>query len=231
MAKEKILIVEDDPDIGELEKSILEDEGYAVEVCGSAEEAEASVAKNVPALVLLDLMLPGRDGLSFCKWLRRSDRTEHVPVIIVSARDEQSRIVSGLEIGADDYVTKPFSTEVLLARVRAVLRRASGEVANTSSKKTLLSDGAVEIDTLRMQVTVDGQPASLTLGEFKMLELFVRRAGIVFTRKQIVDIVHGEDYPVTDRAVDVQIVGLRRKLGEHGAMIETVRGVGYRWKV
>ena len=202
-----------------------------MEVCGSAEEAEASVAKNVPALVLLDLMLPGRDGLSFCKWLRRSDRTEHVQVIIVSARDEQSRIVSGLEIGADDYVTKPFSTEVLLARVRAVLRRASGAVANTSSKKTLLSDGPVEIDTLRMQVTVDGQPASLTLGEFKMLELFIRRAGIAFTRKQIVDIVHGEDYPVTDRAVDVQIVGLRRKLGEHGAMIETVRGVGYRWKV
>lgn len=231
MPKEKILVIEDDEDIGELEKCILEDEGYTVEVCASAEEAEAYLARTVPSLVLLDLMLPSSDGLTFCRRLRKNDRTEKIPVIIVSARAEQSKIVAGLEVGADDYVTKPFNSDVLLARVRAVLRRYSRGENESVSTKTLLSDGDIELDTLRMRVTVRGLPVTLTLGEFRMLELLIRRRGIAFSRKQIVDIVHGEDYPVTDRAVDVQIVGLRRKLGKSGTMIETVRGIGYRWKV
>lgn len=231
MPKERILVVEDDADIGELEKCILEEEGYSVEVCTSAEEAEADIARRLPALVILDLMLPGKDGLSFCRWLRKNERTEKVPVIMVSARQEQSKIVAGLEIGADDYVTKPFSADVLVARVGAVLRRYIGQQDDATNGKTVLADGAVEIDIARMKVTVDGEPIVLTLGEFKILELLLRRAGIVFTRKQIVDIVHGEDYPVTDRAVDVQIVGLRRKLGTSGLMIETIRGIGYRWRV
>lgn len=231
MPKERILVVEDDADIGELEKCILEAEGYTVAVCLSAEEAEADIARKLPALVILDLMLPGKDGLSFCRWLRKNERTEKVPVIMVSARQEQSKIVAGLEIGADDYVTKPFSSDVLMARVRAVLRRSAGQEHDPSSGKTLLSNGDIEIDTARMSVTIEGEPVVLTLGEFKILELFIRRAGIVFSRKQIVDIVHGEDYPVTDRAVDVQIVGLRRKLGDSGALIETIRGIGYRWRV
>ena len=230
MSKEKILVVEDDEDIGELEKCILEEEGYTVEVCASAEEAEAHIARSVPSLILLDLMLPGSDGLTFCRRLRKNDRTEKIPIIIVSARAEQSKIVAGLEVGADDYVTKPFNSDVLLARVRAVIRRTMRGESESTSSKTLLADGDVELDTLRMRVTVKGEPVTLTLGEFRMLELLIRRTGIAFSRKQIVDIVHGEDYPVTDRAVDVQIVGLRRKLSKSGAMIETVRGIGYRWK-
>ncbi|MGI5869047.1 MAG: response regulator transcription factor [Kiritimatiellia bacterium] len=230
MRKQRILVVEDDPDIGELEKCILEDEGFQVDVCTSAEEAEASIARALPALVLLDLMLPGRDGLSFCRLLRAEPRTAHLPIIMVSARSENAKIVAGLEIGADDYVTKPFSADVLAARVRAVLRRYADREATDASTKQILSDSGVELDSLRMRASVDGEEISLTLGEFRMLELFLRRPGIAFTRKQIVDIVHGEDYPVTDRAVDVQIVGLRRKLGESGSMIETLRGVGYRWK-
>ena len=230
MPKQRILVVEDDPDIGELEKCILEGEGFEVDVCASAEEAEARLARALPALVLLDVMLPGRDGLSFCRLLRGSPRTAHLPVVMVSARGENAKIVAGLEIGADDYVTKPFSADVLAARIRAVLRRYADREATDASKKKVLSDGGVELDSLRMRASVDGEPVTLTLGEFRMLELFLRRPGIAFTRKQIVDIVHGEDYPVTDRAVDVQIVGLRRKLGERGAMIETLRGVGYRWK-
>lgn len=231
MPKERILVVEDDADIGELEKCILEAEGYTVTVCLSAEEAEADIARKLPALVILDLMLPGKDGLSFCRWLRKNERTEKIPVIMVSARQEQAKIVAGLEIGADDYVTKPFSSDVLMARVRAVLRRSAGQEHDTSSSKTLLSNGDFEIDTARMSVTINGEPIILTLSEFRILELLIRRAGIVFSRSQIVDIVHGEDYPVTDRAVDVQIVGLRRKLGDSGALIETIRGIGYRWRV
>lgn len=230
MPKDRILVVEDDPDIGELEKCILEEEGYGVDVCTSAEDAESALARKLPSLVILDLMLPGKDGLAFCRWLKKNDRTDRIPVIMVSARQEQSKIVAGLEIGADDYVTKPFSAEVLMARVHAVLRRCRSQENDTSDGKTLLSHGDVEIDTARMKVTVEGEPIVLTLGEFKILELLIRRAGIVFTRKQIVDIVHGEDYPVTDRAVDVQIVGLRKKLGASDSMIETLRGVGYRWK-
>ncbi len=231
MPKERILVVEDCADIGELEKCILEDEGYSVDICTSAEEAEVDIARRLPALILLDLMLPGKDGLSFCRWLRKNERTEKVPVIMVSARQEQSKIVAGLEIGADDYVTKPFSSDVLVARVGAVLRRYVGQQDDAASGKSVLSNGEVEIDLARMKVTVGGEPIILTLGEFKILELLIRRAGFVFTRKQIVDIVHGEDYPVTDRAVDVQIVGLRRKLGTSGLLIETIRGIGYRWQV
>lgn len=230
MPKDRILVVEDDPDIGELEKCILTGEGYLVDVCTTAEDAAKHLARTLPSLILLDLMLPGRDGLSFCRTLRGTERTAKVPVIIVSARGEQSKIIAGLEVGADDYVTKPFNAEILSARIRAVLRRYSESDKDASSNKKVLSNGSVEVDTLRMRASVDGSPMELTLGEFRMLEIFLRRPGIAFTRKQIVDIVHGEDYPVTDRAVDVQIVGLRRKLGDYGAMIETLRGVGYRWK-
>ncbi len=230
MAKTRILIVEDDPDIGELEKCVIEEEGYVVDVCATAEDAQARVEWKRPDLVVLDLMLPGQDGLAFCQWLRRNERTATVPVIIVSARQESAKIVAGLELGADDYVTKPFSPDILAARVRALLRRTGDRAGDEAAARTLLSDGVIEIDASRMRVTIEGTPLNLTLGEFKILELLVRRSGIVFSRKQIVDLVHGEDYPVTDRAVDVQIVGLRRKLGAHASLIETIRGIGYRWR-
>lgn len=228
MAGETILVVEDDGDIRELLSYTLEREGYKVQSVGSAEEAEAFLAEETPALILLDLMLPGTDGFSFCRVLRTSDRTRGVPVIMVTARDEAPDVVAGLEVGADDYVTKPFSARILTARVRAVLRRAAvREVEDPGIQRR----GPIEIDEARHRVTLDGRELILTLSEFNLLQLFVRRPGIVFSRYQIVDAVHGGDYPVTDRSVDVQIVGLRRKLGKSGKMIETVRGVGYRFRV
>ena len=227
MANETLLIVEDEAHIRELLRYNLEREGYKVQAYGSAEEAKSSLARTIPDLILLDLMLPGTDGYAFCRAVRADERTAKVPVIMVTARDEDADVVAGLEVGADDYVTKPFSARVLSARVRAVLRRAAVE---PDDEKDVLVRGLIEIDRTHHAVKLDGIPLVLTLTEFKMLDLFMKRPGVVFSRYQIVDAVHGEDYPVTDRSVDVQIVGLRRKLGQLGELIETVRGVGYRMK-
>lgn len=227
MASETVLIVEDDADIRELIRYNMEREGYKVVECVSAEEADDYLKRTVPGLVLLDLMLPGTDGFAFCRAIRANERTAQVPVIMVTARDEDADIVAGLEVGADDYVTKPFSARILSARVRAVLRRRALEPGD---EKNLLSRGPIEIDRTHHAVKIDGQPLTLTLSEFKTLDLFMKRPGVVFSRYQIVDAVHGADYPVTDRSVDVQIVGLRRKLGKYSDWIETIRGVGYRMK-
>jgi two-component system phosphate regulon response regulator PhoB len=205
----------------------LEREGYTIVESASAEEAQKLLSRSVPDLILLDLMLPGTDGFALCRAVRADERTATVPVIMVTARDEDADVVAGLEVGADDYMTKPFSARILSARVRAVLRRRAvepGDEANT------LTRGAIEIDRTHHSVKIDGQPVTLTLSEFKTLDLFMKRPGVVFSRYQIVDAVHGDDYPVTDRSVDVQIVGLRRKLGKYSEAIETVRGVGYRMK-
>lgn len=227
MANETILIVEDEADIRELIRYNMEREGYKVVECASSEEALDVMSRKLPDLVLLDLMLPGTDGFAFCRALRTEERTAKIPVIMVTARDEDADIVAGLEVGADDYMTKPFSARILSARVRAVLRRRATEPGD---EKSLLIRGPIEIDRTHHSVRIDGQPLTLTLSEFKTLDLFMKRPGVVFSRYQIVDAVHGEDYPVTDRSVDVQIVGLRRKLGTFGDLIETVRGVGYRMK-
>ena len=228
MASETLMIVEDEADIRELLRYTLEREGYKVLECASAEEAQTVLQRKTPPdLILLDLMLPGTDGYAFCRAIRADERTAKIPVIMVTARDEDADIVAGLEVGADDYVTKPFSTRILSARVKAVLRRGAVEPGD---EKAVLARGSFEIDRTHHAVRLDGQPLTLTLSEFKALELFVRRPGVVFSRYQIVDAVHGGDYPVTDRSVDVLIVGLRRKLGAHGEWIETVRGVGYRMR-
>ena len=227
MANETLLVVEDEADIRELLRYNLEREGYTVRECGSAEEAKSYLVRTVPDLILLDLMLPGTDGYAFCRAVRADDRTAKVPVIMVTARDEDADVVAGLEVGADDYVIKPFSARILSARVRAALRRAAVEPGD---EKDILVRGPIEIDRTHHAVKIDGEPLTLTLSEFKTLDLFMKRPGVVFSRYQIVDAVHGSDYPVTDRSVDVQIVGLRRKLGAYGDLIETVRGVGYRMK-
>ncbi len=228
MANETILIVEDEADIRELIRYNMEREGFKVFEASSAEEAQAVLKRTLPDLILLDLMLPGTDGFAFCRSLRAAERTAKIPVIMVTARDEDADIVAGLEVGADDYMTKPFSARILSARVRAVLRRRTAEPEDGSD---VLTRGPLEIDRTHHAVKVDGKPVVLTLSEFKTLDLFMRRPGVVFSRYQIVDAVHGEDYPVTDRSVDVQIVGLRRKLGAYSDLIETVRGVGYRMRV
>ena len=220
-----VLAVEDDRDILELLTFNLERDGYEVTGVTTGEDGVDAARSESPDIVLLDLMLPGIDGLEVCRRLKADPDTANIPVIMVTAKGEESDIVTGLELGADDYVTKPFSPKVLVARMRAVLRRR--EKAVVKEDDVLKIDGIV-IHPGRHEVTVDEERVGLTFTEFRILHILARRRGWVFTRQQIVDAIHGEHYPVTDRAVDVQIVGLRRKLGRSGELIETVRGVGYR---
>jgi two-component system phosphate regulon response regulator PhoB len=222
-----VLAVEDDRDILELITYNLEREGYEVTGVTSGEDGVDAARSEKPDLVLLDLMLPGIDGLEVCRKLKADPDTSHLPVIMVTAKGEEADIVTGLELGADDYVTKPFSPKVLIARMRAVQRRR--ERAEVTEEDVLKIDEIV-IHPGRHEVTVGGERVDLTFTEFRILHILARRPGWVFTRHQIVDAIHGEHYPVTDRAVDVQIVGLRRKLGSAGEYIETVRGVGYRFR-
>ena len=226
MSKTQILIVEDDADIRELITYNLEREGYVVAQAASGEQAIKLIARRQPDLVLLDLMLPEMDGLEVCRKLKAEPKTRSLPIIIVSAKGEEPDVVTGLELGADDYVTKPFRPKELVARVRAVFRRKAQPSAERSE---ILRVQNLEIHTGRREVKVGGKPVDLTYTEFELLLALARRPGWVFTRYQIVDAVRGADYPVTDRAVDVQIVGLRKKLGKAAGIIETVRGVGYRF--
>jgi len=227
MANEKILIVEDEEDILELVGYNLRLERYRVSCAVSGEEALSKTRDESPDLILLDLMLPGLDGLDVCKELKKSPSTNHIPIVMVTAKSDDADIVSGLELGADDYIIKPFSPRVLLARVRAVLRRHQEAPAAESA---ILKVHDFTIDTGRHEVAVNGAEVGLTATEFAILHLLARHPGWVFTRDQIIKAVKGEDYPVTDRSVDVQIVGLRKKLGSAGDCIQTVRGVGYRLK-
>ncbi len=227
MSKERILVVDDEEDILELVKFNLSREGYDVTVAASGEKAIDITRKNPPHLIVLDLMLPGIDGLQVTRILKGSPETRGIPIVMLTAKGEEPDIVAGLELGADDYVAKPFSPRILLARVRAVLRRKQDEAPEESD--------VVEIHNLiihpgRREVLADGKNVPLTFTEFGILYYLVRRPGWVFTRSQIVDAVRGTDYFVTDRSVDVQIAGLRKKLGPAGTFIETVRGVGYRFK-
>ncbi len=230
MPKKTILVVEDEDDIQELIRYNLEKEGYKVYCAATGERALKDVHRRKPDLVLLDLMLPGVDGLTVCREIRSMKDVRRVPIIMLTAKGEEADVVAGLEVGADDYVTKPFSPRVLIARVRALFRRYAETDVRSDDEQAMLKRGPIEIDPARHQVCVAGKPVELTFTEFRVLQFLARRPGVVYTRYQIVDAVRGEDYPVTDRSVDVQIVGLRKKLGRHGRCIETVRGVGYRFK-
>ena len=227
MPKEKILVVDDEEDILELLRFNLSREAYQVLCAVSGEEALRLVPSEIPSLIVLDLMLPGIDGLEVTRRLKNDPKAKSIPIVMLTAKGEEADIVTGLELGADDYITKPFSPRILVARVRAVLRRkVKGPVEEASAFQ--IHD--LVIHPGRHEVLVSGEPVQLTFTEFAILNYLARRPGWVFTRFQIVDAVRGEDYPVTDRSVDVQIVGLRRKLGPAGKFIETVRGVGYRFK-
>lgn len=224
-----VWIVEDAPDIRELVQYHLEREGFAVAGESTLEGIRARLKHGQPSLLLLDLMLPDGNGLDFCRELRRNPATAGIPVIMLTARDEDTDVVVGLEVGADDYVTKPFSAKILLARIRALLRRRAG-AAEHADDGEVVTRGVLMIDRQTFTSTLEGQPLTLTRSEFMLLLLLARRPGVVFSRYQIVDGVHGADYPVTDRSVDVLVVSLRRKLGAWGHLVETVRGVGYRFK-
>lgn len=226
MAKENILIVDDEEDVLELVRYNLEKNGYKVETAVTGEQAIAKAGTRSPVLIILDLMLPGINGLDVCKKLKSDTKTQGIPIIMLSARGEEIDIVTGLELGADDYITKPFSPKVLVARVRRILHRTIAR----GLEKMPLKIHDLTIDPARRQVMLKNKLLELTFTEFNILHALARRPGLVFTRYQIVDVLHGDDYLVTDRAVDVQIVGLRKKLGSCSKYIETVRGVGYRFK-
>lgn len=227
MAAKTILVVDDERDIRELVRYNLARGGYQVECAESGEKALRLARSTGPDLIVLDLMLPGLDGLEVCKRLKSDRATAAVPIIMLTARGEDADVVIGLELGADDYVIKPFSPRVLLARVKAVLRRRE-EPAEAAS--AVIQRGDLLIDPARHLVTVVNEPVSLTALEMRVLIALARRPGLVLTRYQIVDASQGEGVGVTDRSVDVHIVALRRKLGACGALIETVRGIGYRFK-
>ncbi len=227
MPRERILVVDDEEDILELVRFNLSKEGYQA-ICAETGERAAEIARSeMPDLIVLDLMLPGMDGLEVAKFLKNNPETESIPIVMLTAKGEESDVITGLELGADDYVIKPFSPKILLARIKAVLRRKGTEPPDGSEVVRIHN---LLIHPGRREVRVDDNPVDLTFTEFGILSYLIRRPGWVFTRSQIVDAVRGSDYFVTDRSVDVQIVGLRKKLGTAGKFIETVRGVGYRFK-
>lgn len=227
MVGQKILVIEDEEDILEVITYNLAKEGYLVEGATSGEDGLKAARNNPPNLIILDLMLPGIDGFDVCKTLRHDSSTQQIPIVMLTAKGEEADIVIGLELGSDDYITKPFSPMVLIARIRALLRR---DAAKPVSETDTIRVHDLVITPGRHEVLIDGRPVALTHTEFKILHALARKPGWVFTRYQIVNAARGEDTVVTDRSVDVQIVGLRKKLGPAGKYIETVRGIGYRLK-
>ncbi|MEM0915501.1 MAG: response regulator, partial [Planctomycetota bacterium] len=205
-----VLVVEDEQDLLDLLHFNLAREGFSVQTAATGEEALRAVREDVPQLMLLDLMLPGIDGLEVCRAIKTHEQTASLPVIMLTARGEEADIVQGLELGADDYITKPFSPRVLMARVRAVLRRAEQDAEEDDSHRVQL--GGILIDPDRHRVQVEDEEVELTATEFKLLALLMSRPGRVFTRQQIIESIHDGFAAVTDRSVDVQVVALRRKL-------------------
>ena len=227
MKKKRILAVDDEVDILEILKFHLSRDGYEVVTAKSGEDALQTADIFNPDLILLDLMLPGIDGLTTCRKLKSSEKTQHIPIIMLTAKGDESDIVAGLEFGADDYITKPFSSKIVSARIKALLRRTGDKVAE--------SNDTVQVAGLFMnpqtrEVTFNGESLKLTYSEFEILFLLSGTPGRVYTRNQIVNKIKGGDYPVTERSIDVQIVSLRKKLKGSSGLIETIRGVGYKFK-
>ncbi|MCB0348280.1 MAG: response regulator transcription factor [Bdellovibrionales bacterium] len=228
MKQRKIVyVIEDEEDIAELLRFNLTLKGYELKTFPSGEVGLKAFLENPPDLLLLDLMLPGMSGLDICKEIRAHKNTSSLPIIMLTAKGEEQDIVRGLEIGADDYIPKPFSPKILNARVSALFRRDRQHVPDKVSTIKLRE---LEIHPGRYEVLVNGAKVDLTHSEFQILHFLVMRPGWVFTRGQIVDAIRGENYAVTDRSIDFQMVGLRKKLGAAGDYIETVRGVGYKFK-
>jgi len=223
---ETILVVDDEQDIRRLLNYILKKEGYEILEASTGEEALTLAREEAPDLIILDLMLPGIDGMEVCRLLKRNDSTVSIPIIMLTARGTEPDIVKGLETGADDYVPKPFSTAVLLARVKSLLRRSA---ERRGWKGDLLERGPVTIHRSRHEVVVGDEKPDLTSTEFDLLVMLAERPGWVRTRKQLIKGIHGYRSSSTERSIDVHVTSLRKKLGEAGSLIETVRGVGYRF--
>lgn len=223
-----IVVVEDDPDIRDLILHHLTTNSYRAREAGTGEEAWKIITVSPPDLVLLDLMLPGMSGLEVCRLMKRNAETENCAILMLTALGSEEDIVRGLDMGADDYLVKPFSPKVLLARIAALLRRRRPPSDQADGKTLVLGD--LKLSVPRREVFIAGESVKLTYTEFQILEFLVRRAGWVFTRGQIIDRIRGRDYPVTERSIDFQIVGLRKKLGPMHSWLKTVRGVGYTFK-
>lgn len=228
MPKETILIVDDEEDILELVQFHLSREGYETHCADTGEKALDVVRSNPVDLIVLDLMLPGIDGYSVARQIKNDQSIQQIPIIMLTAKGAEADVVTGLELGAEDYVTKPFSPRILMARIQTVLRRSSSSAL--AEEKNLIEHDHLKIDVGKHEVKVKNKKLNLTYTEFEVLTLLAARPGWAFSRSQIVDGVRGYNYSVTERSVDVQIVGLRRKLGLYGHYIETVRGVGYRFR-
>jgi len=230
MKKKTILVVEDDENIQQLVGYNLIKAGFLVEYGDSGEQALEKIRHQPPDLMLLDLMLPGMDGTELCRIIRSDSQLSEIPIIMLTAKSEESDIISGLDHGADDYVTKPFSPKILISRVKAVLRRKAKDSApQPSDPGAVIKIDDLVIDPGRYEVKIKGESVNLTPTEFGILNLLTKKAGWVFTRQQIIDAVRGYDYLVTPRTIDVQMFSLRKKLGATGKKIETVRGIGYRF--
>ena len=233
MGKVNILVVEDETAIQQLVSYNLIKAGFHVTCADTGEEALEYLLKEDIDCILLDLMLPGISGIEVCEKIKRkmSHTKQHIPIIILTAKGEEKDIISGLDCGADDYITKPFSPKVLIARIKAVLRRGfKKEKADPKEQQGIIVVDDIEINKGRHEVRLNGELLHLTMTEFGILSLLAAKPGWVFTRQQIIDSVRGYDFLITPRAIDVQIFGLRKKLGDAGQLIETVRGIGYRFK-
>ena len=233
---ERILIIEDDPEIQEMLKHAFAREGWTLIQASTGEEGLEYLRSNGADCVILDIMLPAMDGFKVLKKIRADDKFRNMPLIMCTACGDETDIVAALELGADDYVVKPYSPRVLAARIRAGLRRKEikADAADTedgAAHGKILRNGALSLDVKRHAAFLDDNPLDLFATEFAILAHFMSNPGIVFTRQKLIAAVRGPDYPVTDRSVDVQILGLRKKLGDYGEMIETIRGVGYRFKM
>ena len=221
-----ILVIEDEPDISELIEYNLSQSGYRIIISNNGENGLEVSRKHLPDLILLDLMLPGIHGIDVCRVLKNDKKTSNISIIMLTALGQEEDIIKGLETGADDYVTKPFSFPVLEARIESVLRRGKKE----NNEIETVSISGINISPRTREVHIDGNSIeNLTFTEFQILHLLVSHPGWVFTRYQIIDKIRGDNYPVTDRSVDFQIVGLRKKMGKKGKLINTIRGVGYRF--
>lgn len=229
MPQASVLIVEDEPEIADLIRFHAERSGFDTRIARTGSEALDAVEDRAPDVVSLDIMLPDLDGLEVCRRLKRDPATAGLPIVIVSAKGEEAEVVAGLELGADDYVTKPFSPRVLIARLKAVLRRRDdGDTGETVEGRLLVGGGVVELDSERHVVRARGEKIDLTITEFRLLHFLAQHPGFVRTRDQIVAAIRGEGTVLSSRAIDVHVASLRRKLGGSGDLIETVRGVGYR---
>lgn len=228
MADERIFVVEDEEEIRELLEYRLVREGYRVSVADNGVHALDAIRRQKPDLVLLDLMLPGIDGLEICRALKQDDESRDIPIIMVTAKSEESDVVLGLGLGADDYILKPFSPREVVARVQAVLRRARGS-ESAGESDSVVTRGPLQIDPSRFRVTADDRELVFTATEFKMLHFLAKHPGRVFTRSQLMEVARGDDSIAFERSVDAHIRTVRKKLGPLRDMIETVRSIGYRF--